>query len=223
MNLPKKDKDGYPYISYSQVKAWNEAKGFNTGGLGRHEFIRSYFFNEQFEDNNGFGLFGSQVEDYICGKPEVQHLFTAAEKATMDKIVALGVFQQEIRIPFKEGFYLKGFVDDCTPDFSKVRDYKTASEKSKLQYTLPDYKQLDIYALGIKSLTGKLPKELEVCAIERLGNGFRGGRNVMTVGENIWYIKRETSKERLADIKATIVKTAQEIAQYYSIFQKLNK
>lgn len=222
MNLPRKDENGTPYISYSQIKAWNEAKGFNTGGLGRHEFILTYFLSQNYGDKNGFAQFGTDVENYICGDVNAKCLFTDKEKETLDKIAPLGTFQQKIKIPFEEGFYLTGYIDDTNHNFTKIRDYKSASEKSKAQYETDEYKQLDIYALGIKDLTGKLPKELEVCVIERIGNGFRGGRDVMSVGENIWYIKRETNTKRLKELKEYIVKTALEISKYYTIFQKLN-
>lgn len=221
MNLPRVDKEGIPYISYSQIKNWNEKKGFNTGVSGKNEFMMSYFFNQQFPDANGFGQFGTEVEDYICGKPEAKELFTAQERDTLDKIQPLGLFQQEIKIPF-EGFYLKGFIDDSTSDLAKLRDYKTASEKSKAKYYEDDYNQLDLYALGAKQITGKLPKELEVCIIERLGNGFRGGRAVMLVGTNIWYVQRKTNKEKLEKLKQYIISTAKEIESYYNVWLKLN-
>lgn len=223
MILPRKDAEGNPYISYSQIKTWNEAKGFNTGKKGRHEFIMTYFFNEDFPDINGFAQFGTEVEDYICGKEYAKSLFSSEEKQTLDKIQPLGVFQKEIKIPFSEGFYLKGFIDDSKNDFSKLRDYKTASEKSKAKYYGEDYDQLDIYALGAKQITGILPKELEVCVIERLGNGFRGGRSVMTVGKNIWYIPRETNEKRIQTLKENIIRTVEEISKYYEVFLKLNK
>lgn len=218
--LPATDKDGNFYVSYSQIKLWNEKRGFNTGLLGKKEFMRHYFLGEQYDDKGGYGTFGSQVEAYITERKEADK-FTDVEKATLDKIAPLAVFQQEISIPF-DGFYLKGFIDDRTADYSHIRDYKTASEKSKEKYEADDYNQLDIYALGIKQLTKKLPKKLEVVVIERLGNGFKGGRQVLSVGERIWYIPRETSVNRLKTLQNHIVQTVEEISKYYKIFQKIN-
>lgn len=223
MNLPRKNKEGQSYISYSQCKSWNEIKGFNTGKNGKYEAMMTYFFGEYFADANGFAQFGIDVEDYICGKEEAKALFTDKEKEVLDKITPLGLFQKEIKLDFPEhGFYLKGFIDDATPDLKKIRDYKSASQKSKAKYYEPEYSQLDVYGLAVEQETGVFP-ELELCVIERLGNGFRGGRGVMNVGEEIWYITRETNKERLKTITDEIVSTAKEIEKYYEIFLKLNQ
>lgn len=219
--LPRQDKDGNYYVSYSALKAWTEKKGFNTGRLGKEEFIRNYFFGEIYPDTNGFATFGSQVEDYICGKPEAKEHFTAKEKETLDKITPLGVFQHEFKLQF-DNFYVKGFIDDLTPDYKLLRDYKTASENSKAKYYEDDYNQLDIYALAIQQDFGFIP-QLEVAVIERIGNGFRGGRDVMTVGEQIWYIPRTTTEAKLLELKEYIINTTKEISDYYKVFLKLNK
>lgn len=221
MILPRTDKEGNSYISYSQIKLWNEAKGFNTGLPGKQEFIRSYFLGEQYPDKGGFGTFGDDVEQYVTER-KGDEKFTDAERATLDQIQPLGVFQKEINIPF-DGFYVKGYIDDATADLTKIRDYKTASEKSKTKYYEDDYWQLDVYALAIKKETKKLPKELEVCIIERLGNGFKGGRNIMTVGQNIWYVQRKTNLTRLKQLEDFIIKSTNEISEYYKVFLKLNK
>jgi hypothetical protein len=218
--LPRVDKDGVPYISYSQVKLWNEEKGFNTGLPGRQEFMRGYFLGEEFPDKGGFGTFGADVEDYITLRKGAEK-FTDAELETLNKIEPLGVLQKEMVIQF-DGFYLKGFMDDATPDLVKIRDYKTASNNSRKKYEEDSYWQLDVYALAVKKETGKLPKELEVCIIERLGNGFKGGRGAMTVGQNIWYIPRKTNKERIKSVEENIINTAKEISEYYQVFLKLN-
>ena len=62
-----------------------------------------------------------------------------------------------------------------------------------------------------------------VCAISRLGNGFKGGRDVLKVGEHVWFIEKEINKERLEILKNKIITTANEISEYYTVFQKLNK
>jgi PD-(D/E)XK nuclease superfamily len=219
--LPRQDKDGNYYISYSALNSWAAIKGFNTKRLGKEEFIRSYFFGEDYPDAFGFAQFGSEVEDYICGKPEAQELFTKEEKATLDTIKPLGVFQHEIKINF-DGFYLKGFIDDVSPDYKLIRDYKTASENSKAKYYEDDYNQLDIYALAIQQDFGHIP-QMEVAVIERLGNGFRGGRNVMTVGNQTWYIPRTTTPQKLLELRQFIINTTKEISEHYQIFLKLNK
>lgn len=214
-------KDGKYYTSYSQINDWNSAKGFSTGLKGKQEFILKYFAGINFPDTAGFAQFGNEVENYILNR-EDSDKFTDEEKETLDKIQKLDLHQHEIMIPF-EGFYVKGFIDDMSNDYTWIRDYKTASLNSSKKYYEDDYKQLDFYALGIRAATGVLPSKLEVCAIERLGNGFRGGRDVMSVGKEIWYIDRKTDEARLKELEEYIVKTVHEISDYYKVYKQLNK
>lgn len=214
-------KDGKYYTSYSQINDWNAAKGFSTGLKGKQEFILKYFCGIDFPDTAGFAQFGNEVEDYILNRSNADK-FTDEEKETLEKIQKLDVHQHEIMIPF-DGFYVKGFIDDSTSDFAHIRDYKTASLNSSKKYYEGEYKQLDFYALGIRALTGVLPSKLEVCIIERNGNGFRGGRDVMSVGKEIWYIDRKTDENRLKELEEYIIKTVHEISDYYKVFKQLNK
>lgn len=213
-------KDGRYKISYSQIKLWHDLKGFSTGLMGRMEYIRSYMLGEEYPDW-GWGLFGDDVEDYVCTK-EGADKFTDEEKKTLDKIKPLGNFQVPIEMDFGD-FIFTGFKDDTNDGETKLRDYKTASEKSKEQYYGDDYKQLDLYALDTLKKTGKLPEELEVVVIERKGNAFRGGRDVLAVGEKIWTIDREVDEERIASMEKLIVDTAKEISEYYNTFKILNE
>lgn len=80
-----------------------------------------------------------------------------------------------------------------------------------------------MYALAIRNIHGFIPQKLEVVCIERLGNGFKGGRDVMTVGKEIWYINKETNNEKLDKLYDDILKTAKEISSYWEVFCKLNK
>ena len=217
--LPRKDKEGLPYCSYSQLKLWNDTKGYNTGRLGKEEFIRSYFLGEQYPDT-GYAQFGTEVEAYICNRQFAEN-FTAEEQHALSKITPLGVLQHEFKMQFP-GFYLKGFIDDATPDFTKLRDYKTCSLASSKQYYNTDYKQLDLYSLAVEQEFGQLPLELEVCAIERTGNAFRGGRVVLQVGKNIWYIPRTTTQESRNQLYTYIVDTVTDISNHYKAFLKLN-
>lgn len=221
MILPRKDENGNYYISYSQISAWNEAKGFNSNLSGKHKYIKQYFLGETSEDNTGFGQFGKDVEDYITLR-EGADKFTDSEKVVLDKIKPLGNYQKKIKLLFN-GFYLLGFIDDHNDSLVKVRDYKTASKKSAQKYSGDDYHQLDIYGLAIEQETGKFPEELEVCIIERLGNGFKGGRDVMSVGNEIWYVKRNPNKLRLKNLNNYIINTVNEISEYYDIFLQLNQ
>lgn len=220
MVLPTKDKEGKQYISYSQVSSWHDSKGFNTGLPGNQEYIRKYFLGERFP-SGPFADFGKQVEAFITERSSSE-FFTKEELEVLCNIKPLGVFQHEFKLQFEE-FYVTGFIDDTTSDFTHIRDYKTASLASAKKYSGPEYEQLDLYALAIQQQEGKVPSKLEVCIIERLGNGFRGGRDVLKVGENVWYVDRQTSAERLNILENKIITTAQEISDYYEVFLNLNK
>lgn len=220
MILPRKDKNGNYYVSYSQITAWHEAKGFDTGLPGKTEFIRKYFLGETFEDTKGFALFGTEVEGYVTERAYADK-FTDREKQVLEQIKPLGVFQKEFNLQY-DGFYVLGYIDDMLPDGSMIRDYKTASKKSGKKYEEDSYFQLDLYALALQQELGALPKEMEVCIIERQGNGFNGGRDVMSVANDVWYIQRKTNKERLDNLEKYILETAKEISEYYQVFLKLN-
>lgn len=215
MILPKE------FVSYSQIKLWNDIKGYNTGLLGKQEYIQRYFLNYKWEDKGGFAQFGKEVEEYLTNR-NFEESFDKDEKEVLNSVECLGVFQKEIKIKY-DGFTLIGYIDDCTEDFKHLRDIKTASESSSKKYYEDDYQQLDIYALGIEHEFGYLPEKLEVCVIEREGNGFRGGRSVMKVGKNVWYIDKKIDKKRLKKIDNYIISSVKEISEYYKTFLKLNK
>lgn len=218
--LPRTTKDGKPRVSYSQVKLFNEAKSFNLGVEGILEYVASYFLGYTFPDV-GWGEFGQDVEDYIGARAKADR-FSIKEKETLNKVKPLGVLSDKFEIDYGE-FVFTGIIDDRSNDWDKIRDYKTASKNSKKQYYEDDYVQLDLYALKALEETGIIP-ELEVCIIERKGNAnFGGGRDALTVGDNIWYVPKKTSEERLETLKQTIFKAVCEISDYYKLFLKLNK
>jgi hypothetical protein len=217
--LPRTTKEGKPRVSYSQVKNFNAIKSFNLGVEGKLEYMVDYFLGYTFPDV-GWGEFGQDTEDYI-GERAGADKFTDAEKSVLEKIEPLGVLSDKFSIDYGE-FVLTGIIDDRSEDWSKIRDYKTASKNSSKQYYEDDYVQLDIYALAGLEITGVIP-ELEVCVIERKGNAmFGAGRDALKVGKEIWYIPRQTSEERLDAIKQNIFKTVVEISEYYKLFLKLN-
>jgi len=130
------------------------------------------------------------------------------------------VFQKEFRLDFGD-FCMLGFMDDLTPDYRLLRDYKSCSLNSSKKYFKDDYYQLDVYAMAIEQEKGFIPT-LEVCMIERKGNCmFKGGREVLKVGDNIWYHTRETTVERQDWLREDIRRVAEEISMYYTVYQKL--
>lgn len=215
--LPKSTDEGVPYVSYSQIKTWKEMKGFNTGLLGRYEYIRKYLFGEKYPDK-GWGEFGNNVEDAL----ETRNFdkFTKAEIKTLDQIKVLDVWQHEFYLPIPgTNAMLFGKIDNANKEFNHIRDYKTASENSKEQYYTDDYVQLDIYAEGVKHETGEYPSKMDVVIVQRNGNPFRGDK--LTVGSKIWNVQKEVSQERINAIMADVKKYTIEIAECYAVYKKL--
>ena len=244
--LPRKDKDGNYYISYSQIDSFLSDKGFNTGLPGNLEYIQSYFFGKRWPDA-GWALFGSQVEDYICyreasleeirkvdselgreGEETIEHAVTKAfsedEKKVMNQIEPLGTFQRVVKIWIYDNVYIYGFIDDCTDDYSIMRDYKTASKNSAKKYYTDKYKQLDIYSLYALQETGKIPEKLEVCIIERKGNcfGMQNRRDLLSVGKEVLWVDRTTSLEKLEILRLHIQDTIKKISDMYKLYLKTN-
>lgn len=217
--LPRTTADGKPRVSYSQVKLFNEAKSFNLGVEGILEYMAVYFLGYNFPDK-GWGQFGHEVEDYIAERKGAD-FFSEREKKVLEQIKPLGVMSDEFSIDYGE-FVLTGIIDDRSEDWARLRDYKTASKNSSKQYEKDDYVQLDLYALKAIEETGIIP-ELEVCVIERKGNAnFGGGRDALTVGKDVWYIPKQTSEERLTELKQNIFETVVKISDFYKLFLKLN-
>lgn len=217
--LPKSTEDGTPYISYSQIKNWNDPKSFNLRVEGKLEYMMQYFLGDEFPDV-GWGIFGTEVEEYILERKHVQN-FDDSERKVLDTIKPLDIAQQEGYIKF-DGFFLKLYIDDCTKDYMHIRDYKTASLNSSKKYYTPEYWQLDTYGMWVRQETGKLPDKAELVIIEREGNCFRGGgRGVLRVKDEVWYHDRELTEERQDTLRQNIIDTAHEISEYYKVYLKM--
>ena len=217
--LPKKDKEGVPYISYSQANLWSDVKGYNTGMDGKIEYMLIYFYKVNFPDV-GFGGFGGKVGTAL--EEGDFSAFSTSEIDTLRKVERLDIFEKEIRIPF-DGFYLVGYIDTCTEDLKYIKDYKTASHSSKEKYYTDDYKQLMIYAKGVHCEKGYYPERMNVEIIERKGNAFNGGIDALSLGENIWIVEKEISAEKIEEVAKYVEKTALEISEYWSVWKKINK
>lgn len=220
--LPRKDADGNFYISYSQISTFKDKESYNLKVLGKIEYMAAYFFGDKWPDS-GFALFGSEAEDYICNGDHAEN-FSADERKVLDSIEPIGNFQVEIKIWILPNVYIKGYIDDCNEGLSWLRDYKTASKRSKAKYYKEEYVQLDIYAMYALQETGKIPEKLEVCIIERTGNcfGMVNRRDLLKVGNEVWYHDRETSLERMNKIKGDLIATVYEISELYQLYLQLN-
>ena len=217
---------GMGYISWSQVETFKDKAGFNTGLLGKYEYILQRFLRVKFPDL-GWGEFGGDVEDYVTLKTKAEK-FTAKERETMDKIMPLGVFQEEV-IYHIEGtnVIVLGFIDDRSKEragkIKMLRDYKTKSESSKKDLHLDKKHQIEIYVLGLQQ-RGLEVQNAEYCVIERFGGRecmMGGGRESLTVGERIWTEPYTFNNDRLEITKELLKNTAMEISKTYKTFQKL--
>ena len=207
MHLPKVDKNGMPYLSYSQISSFIKNK---------KEYIKSYFFNEPIAFT-AYLDFGNKVGTAL------QHNdfsdFSEEEQLTLKKVKRLDEFEKNIRVDFGD-FYVTGFIDTNNKTLNHIIDYKTGSANKVDEYTKDTYIQPHIYALGIEQEKGKLPKKAEVILIERYGNAFKG--EPLTVGKEIIHIPIDISKERLEYAKQLVIDTAKEIEYYYKLFLELN-
>lgn len=217
MMLPK-EKEGRPYISYSQIQLWNSLKSFNLGIPGKQEYIIQYFEGKKFRDQ-GWAEFGNDVEEYIT-KREKEEKFTEEERKVLNEIQTLGKFQTEGLMNMGE-FDVLMYIDDCKEDYSRIRDYKTGSKSSLKKYEKPDYKQLHIYASWIHQETGVIP-ECEVVCIERKGNCMMGkGRKALTIGKEVNTINITVTEKDILEIKKEITETALEIEKHFIIYNQL--
>jgi len=215
---------GTPVTSWSQVESWTAKKGFNTGMAGNKEYMIRYFLGERFPDM-GWGQFGNEVEDCVT----LGHCdpFDDEEMILLKDVEPLGVFQDEIVIDFGD-FCLLGYIDDRTEDkdgiVEIVRDYKTKSKSSKADLHDAKKLQLELYILGLQQ-RGFEVKRAEYLIIERLGgrecmNG--GGRESLTVGNNIWKEKYLFSQKSIERAESIVRETVKEISDYYKVFKALN-
>lgn len=218
MILPTVDEHGVPYLSSTQIDKFVTEKSFNLKVEGIIEYIAQYFLKAKFEDI-GWAEFGHDVEDAIVTKDYGK--FTPEEVKTLEKVEVFDKTQYEIRVNFSD-FYLKGYIDTIDDKLTKLKDYKTASESSKDKYYKDDYVQILYYGIGVKDQTGNYP-EMEVEIIERNGNAFRGGRQSLSVGKEIWRIKKELTEEKEHELREYIKKVAEEISSYYQVFLRLNE
>ena len=234
---------GLPYISWSQIETFNDKVGFNTGLLGEFEYIINRFSKVEFPEM-GWGVFGSELEAYITLRnqkdlskveekvqKEFQDAlinFTDREKAILDTIEPLGVFQDEICYFVKElNIIVLGYIDDRTKEdkdgnIRLMRDYKSKSESSKKDLHLDKKYQIELYILGLRQ-RGLNVLNAEYCIVERLG-GYQcmqgGGRESLSVGDRIWYEPYSWTEDRLEQTHSMIIDTAQRISGIKTTFDK---
>jgi len=207
-NLPKRNKQGIPVISYSQVALWLRSK---------KDYIREYFFNDK-EKLEVYLDFGSKVGEALENND--YKAFSDKEKETLIKVPRLDIFEKFIEIPFSK-FRFIGYIDSISEDGSYLIDYKTGAEDKKEEYLKENYLQMKLYAAAIRFEKGVLPVKTEVILIERLGNPFRGDK--LTVGDGVWTLPQDITEDTVQEALNKVETAAEEISNYYTVFQKLNR
>lgn len=229
--LPKQDKEGNYYLSYSQISKWKKSK---------REYIRDYFFGEDTasEGLKKYGEFGTRVGEAL--EEDNYKDFTKSEITFLKTIPRYDEFEREIRLEM-DGFYVKGFIDTNSLEseyisastnkgenevgsieqtINKLADYKTGDiEKKRADYESKDYNQLEIYAAAIEQETGNLPEDVKVFLIGRSGNAFRGEKLKLT--KEFITITREINPTVIKKVKEEVQSIAEEISEVYQVFLKL--
>ena len=215
LGLPKTDKEGVPYLSYSQKKKWKTKN---------RDYIRQYFFGEK-QDNpllKVYGDFGHKV-----GESYENNDFSGwnkREAAFLKKLPAYDEFEREIKLQM-DGFYMLGFIDSNTaPDgyVKKILDYKTGDiDKGVEEYEAEDYDQTEIYSAALEQEFGQMPDESIVVLIGRVGNAFNGEELKLNRKHEI--IQKPLSRERIDEVKQNLQECAEEIADYYRVFNLLKE
>lgn len=235
---------GKPYLSWSQIESFNSRSGFNTGLKGVYEYILKYFSGETWSDM-GWAQFGSEAEAYITlhdkdvnkiNSTDLQYLesskenFSPDEKKVLEMIKPLGVFQDEICYYVEDlDIIVLGYIDDRSRKrkgkIKLIRDYKTKSKNSKKDLHSPKKYQIELYVLGLQQ-RGLEVEAAEYCIVERFGGRecmLGGGRDVLSVGDNIWYEPYNISSDRLAETQKMITDTAKEISSLYKTYLKFSE
>jgi len=201
MELPKKDKNGNSYLSYSQISLFKRDK---------EQYYKTYVINEPFKSNE-YIEFGNKVgialeKNNFCD-------FEERESKILRKVTRLEHFEQPVFLRY-ENFYVVGYVDTCSSDYTHIIDYKTGGKNKHIQYTKEDYWQLPIYALAIRQGTGNIVSNAQIEFIERSGNLYYG-EDLKVSDSQPLVIDIDVSEDRLKYIYWEIPKLASQIEEFY--------
>lgn len=205
MDLPKVDKKGNSYLSYSQIATFKKS---------REDYYNQYILKVPFEGND-YTDFGNKVG--LALEKNDYSKFNTKESKVLSQITRLDHFERSVFINY-EGFYLIGYIDTNSDNLRNIIDYKTGGQRKEFQYMESDYNQLQTYALGIRQETGVNVQSATVEFIRREGNAFIG-QKLTVANEKPIVIHQDLSEERLKHVYWDILKTAKEI----EIFYKENK
>lgn len=207
LDLPKKDEQGKSYLSDSQIQLFK---------MDRDKYHRRYILGEKFE-GNAYTDFGSKVGEALENNDFDG--FTEEEAGVLKHCDRLDEFEKEVRLDFG-GFYLLGFIDTNSKDYSRIIDYKTGGKGKERQYYEPEYKQLCYYALALRQEFGVTPTTAQVNFIRRDGNAFRGEE--LTVGIESFLIDVDISYKRLKAVYWETIEIAKEVELFFINAKKVD-
>ena len=203
MDLPKKDKQGKSYLSYSQISLFR---------IDKQEYKEVYINNKPFKGNE-YTDFGSKVGSALEYNDFSE--FTGTEATILKLCTRLDLFERKTVLNYdKDNFYIKGFIDTINNDLTHIIDYKTGGKQKEFKYSEDNYIQIQLYALSIMQETGVKPSKGTVEFIRRKGNAFKGQK--LTVGsEPPIKIDIDLSLPVLKHVYWEVLETAKEIEKFY--------
>ena len=205
MDLPRKDKYGNNYLSYSQLSTFKRSK---------EDYYNQYILNVEFKGNE-YTDFGTKIGNSI--ENNNFSYFNESEINILKQVRRLDLFEYKTILNYKD-FYVIGFIDSCSSDLLEIIDYKTGGKGKHLNYSKEDYNQLQIYALSLRQKTGVTPLKASVNFITRGGNLYKGiDFYVDNVKPKI--IDIDIGYEKLKKTYWNVLNTAKQINEFY----KLNK
>jgi hypothetical protein len=202
MNLPKKDKNGNSYLSYSQINLFLKSP---------KQYYEQVILDKPFKGNE-YTDFGTQVGAAL--ELNMFGMFSDAEKEILSKVKRLDIFERATFLKYDD-FYVIGYIDTISSDFKKIIDYKTGGKKKELEYMKEDYTQLHYYALGIEQETGITPIDASVEFIRRGGNLYKG-QPLIVSDEFPINIPVDISRARLDKVYNDTKDIAKEIELFYT-------
>ena len=180
MKLPKN------YLSYSALRAF-------LATSTRRQWIQRYIYKEPFYTSKEM-TFGRRASDAL----EEENLFNidadlfeiVNEVKSNDPAEVCMVLQQK-------GFYVIGYLDACSEDYTKVTEYKTGKAEWT-QERVDAHLQLDTYSLMIYEAFDIVP-ECELIWMETRDANVHGG---IEFTGRVERFKRTCSVQELKDMKA---------------------
>ncbi len=213
--LPKQNKGGEYYLSFSQISLW----------LSSPESYRKRYYGEGSKLSSDYLSFGKKIATALEQKDITDPL--------LQKVPRYDTPEQPIRVDFS-GFVLIGFIDTFDSKNLRFREYKTGvrTKTGKPAWNIQKvytHLQLPIYSLAIQEMFGSVEDVCHLDWIETKSGRIKeinaGGailkntrKNLHLTGHIESFARTITQKER-DDTKAMIIKVASEINKDYELYR----